>query len=211
MDERDLQLAQSAVLLDRQYLLIERIVATQNHVLKNFELAIENKEQNLIHVLDVYNYVFALIDHLERYRKIALSFPKFNKRSLEYKSLMSSTGELRGVRNQLQHINNDIVNDYTGPLLGIVCWASDLKQFIAAFHDIGRQRSSPGLIFDTATGKYTQEFCYIYNEKYYDLKKAIMGVEVFNRYIKTKIKIQIGGKDYNASEHFAALCVGFKL
>lgn len=119
-------------------------------------------------------------------------------------------GELKDIRDQIQHINNDIENDYTGPLLGNIFWVVGTKQFNAVFHDIGRERSAPGAILDTATGKYLHEFCYVYNEKYYDLQKAIDGVKVFNLWINSKIKIQIDGKDYNIRNHFAAFGAEFK-
>lgn len=207
----DDRLIQSVILLDRQYCLIEHLINTQHHVLQDFEHAIAKKEQALHHVLDVYNYAFGLIDHLERYRKIALSIPRLNHKEPECRSFIESMGAIRDVRDQLQHINNDIENDYTGPLLGSVCWTSEQKQFIAAFHDIGRQRSSPGLILDTRTGKYVHEFCFVYNEKYHDLQKAIEGVRAFNKYIKSKIQVQIDGKDYETKDHFSAICAEFKL
>lgn len=208
IDER---LTQSVILLDRQYCLIEHLINAQHHVLQDFEHAIAKKEEALNHVLDVYNYAFGLIDHIERYRKIALSIPRLNQKELECRSFIESMGAIRDVRDQLQHINNDIENNYSGPLLGSVCWISEQKQFIAAFHDIGRQRSFPGLILDTNTGQYIHEFCFVYNEKYHDLQKAIEGVRAFNKYIKSKIQVQIDGKNYETKDHFAAICSEFKL
>jgi hypothetical protein len=211
MEKIDSRLIQTVILLDRQYALLEHLIKTQSYVLKKFEQALEKNEQSLEHVLDVYNYVFSLIDHLERYRKIALSIPKLNQKDPEYRDLISSMGDLKDVRNQIQHINNDIENDYTGPLLGSIFWVNELKQFNAVFHDIGRQRTAPSAILDTATGKYIHDFCYVYNDKYYDLQKATDGARTFNLWINSKIKIQIDGKDYNIRKHFAAFAAEFKL
>jgi hypothetical protein len=210
MEKVDSRLIQSVILLDRQYALTEHLIANQSHILKDFEQAIQQKEQGIAHVLDVYNYVFALIDHLERYRKIALSIPKLNHKSPEYRALISAVGDVEAARHEIQHVNNQIENDYTGHVLGSIFWISGNKQYMAAFHDVGRERSAPGPIFDTQTGKFVHDFCYVYNEKYYDLQKAISGVKVFNQHINSRIKIQINGKDYNIKDHFSAMCAEFQ-
>jgi len=119
-------------------------------------------------------------------------------------------GTLKQIRNQLQHINNDIENDYTGPLLGAICWVSGLRQFIVSFHDIGRSRTSPGLVLDTRTGRYLHEFCYVYNDAYHDLGRAIEGMRTFNNFISSQVRIELNGKPYEPNEHFAALCIEFR-
>src|SRR5579884_1538626 len=129
MEKQIQKFIQSVILLDRQYALTEHLIATQSQVLKNFERAAEKNEQALNHVLDVYNYVFALIDHLERYRKIALSIPILNQKCAECRALINSLGGLKDVRDQIQHINNEIENEYTGPLLGSIFWVSGIKFF----------------------------------------------------------------------------------
>lgn len=176
MDRIDAKLAQAAVLLNRQHLLTDHLIETRSAVLREFEHAVAGNRQVLDHVLDVYNYVFALIDHLVRYEKIAFILPRLNKKTAEYRALGDAMGDIKDIRNQLQHINEDIENDYKGPLLGAVCWISGQRQFIASFHDIGRPRSSPGIALNTRTGTYAQEFCYVYNDKYHDLGRAIEGV-----------------------------------
>lgn len=212
MDRLESLLLQTVVLLNRQYLLTERLIEVESPLLKTLEVAVEEKEEkNLNHVLDVYNYIFALIDHLVRYRKIAFVLPYVSQKSQEFRSLDAAIGQLKDIRDQFQHINNDIENSFTGPLLGAVCWVSNDKQFLVSFHDIGRSRSSPGIVLDTYTGKYLHEFCYIYNEKYYDLRKAIDGVRVFNRYISSLVNIQIDGKDYNPNEHFVVMGMSFQI
>jgi hypothetical protein len=207
----DSLLIQSVVLLDRQYLLTQHLIDTQGIALQEFEDAISSGQQNISHVLDVYNYAFALIDHLVRYQKIAFSIPRLSQKTPEYRALNDSMAELKDMRNQHQHINNDIENSYTGPLLGSVSWVSGSKQYTAGFHDIGRERSMPGMILDTRTGTFVREFCYVYNEKYHDLKKAILGMHTFNQYINALVKITIDGKPYDPKDHFVAFCVEFKI
>src|SRR5258706_3791912 len=100
-------------------------------------------------------------------------------------------GDLKEIRNQLQHINNAIENDNPGPLLGAVCWVSNGDQFMTSFHDIGRERSSPGIVMDTQTGRYLHEFCYVYNDVYHDLGGAIAGMRAFNESISATIRMEI--------------------
>lgn len=211
MDKIDAKLAQAVVLLNRQYLLTDHLIETRSRVLREFEHAIEEKRQALDHVLDVYSYVFALIDHLVRYQKIAFVLPRLNQKSAQYRALGNAMGDMKDIRDQLQHINNDIENDYTGPLLGAVCWVSGQRQFIASFHDIGRLRSSPGIILDTRTGTYAQEFCYVYNGVYHDLCRAIEGVRAFNKFVNSRVHVEVDGKPYDPQDHFAALCIELRI
>ena len=81
-------------------MLIDRLVATQYTALKNFENSIVESKQSVAEVLDVYNYVFALIDHVVRYQKIAFQIPKLNQKSEAYKAFESDLGSLKEVRNQ---------------------------------------------------------------------------------------------------------------
>ncbi|HXC41862.1 MAG TPA: hypothetical protein VN667_23240, partial [Burkholderiales bacterium] len=163
MDKIDSRLAQVAILLQRQYLLLRHLIDTTDEVRGRFEASLSGGTQNLGNVLGVYNYVFALVDHLVRYEKIASGIPKLNQKSAEFRSLDTAMGDLKEIRNQLQHINNDVENTYSGPLLGAVCWVSEKKQYIACLNDVGRERSSPGIILDTHRGAYLQDFCYVYD------------------------------------------------
>ena len=211
MNRIDALLIQAVVLLDRQYLLIDHLIETRSHALREFERAIEENQEGLNHVLDVYNYIFALIDHLVRYEKIAFTLPRFNYKAAEYRALGNALGDLKDIRDQFQHINNDIENDYTGPLLGMVCWVSGQQQFIASFHDLGRPRSSPGIILDTKTGIFAQQFCYIYNHKYYDLGRAIEGVRTFNKFVNSQVRVEVDGKQYDPKDHFMAFRLEFPI
>ena len=207
MKNTDPLLLQTTVLLNRQYLLADHLIAVQGTALKELENAIAQKRQTISHVLNVYNYVIALIDHLVRYHKIAVILPRLSRKNPEYRALNEAMGELKKIRNQLQHVNNDILNDFKGPLLGGICWVSNKKQFVVTFNDIGRQRFLPCLVFDSRKKEYVHEFCYVYNEKYYDLNKAINGMRKFNEYIESLVKIKINGKVYDEKEHFMALCI----
>jgi hypothetical protein len=209
MTDVDSKLAQAAVLLDRQYLMLTRIHERGKPALTTAETAIDAKSTTIEHVLDVYNYVFALIDNLARYQKIAGALPRFNQKEPEFRALAASLGNIKGARNQLQHINNDIENDYSGPLLGGICWINGDRQFLVALHDIGRKRSSPGIVFDNWNNRYLNEFCFTYGDTYYDLAKAMAGVRAFNSYLASAVRIEIDGKPYVADQHFSAISVAF--
>jgi hypothetical protein len=211
MDKIDAKLIQGVVLLNRQYLLMDHLIETKSCVLRDFECAIEEKRQALNHVLEVYNYVFALIDHLVRYQKIAFVLPRLNQKSAEYRALNDAMGDIKEIRNQLQHINNNVENEYTGPLLGAVCWISSQRQFIASFNEIGRTRSTPGIILNTQTLTYEQEFCYIYNDAYHDLGKAIEGVSTFNEFVNSRVYVEVNGKPYDPKDHFLALRIDIQI
>lgn len=211
MDRIDSNLFHSVILLQRQLLLIEHAVNDQGGALNSFEQAVNEGLQGLNHVLSVYNYVFSLIDHLARYQKIAHSIPRLSKKDPAYRALDCAMGNLKDIRNQLQHINNDIENEFSGPLLGAVCWASGQKYFLASLHDIGRERSSPGLIFDTRTSTFTQKFCCVYNGEYHDLEQAIKGARDFSEFVNSKVDIRVDGKQYDPKQHFVALAVEFRI
>lgn len=204
MDKTESLLLQSKILLDRQYLLVSRIQSTQGQSLNALELALDRNEQDIRLVLDVYNYVFALIDHLARYQKIAHSIPKLNKKSPEYRALDESFGEIKDVRNQIQHLNNDIVNENKGPLLGSISWINNSNHYTAAFNDLARQRASYGIIYDTHTGEFKNKFVYNYNEKYHDLERAIYGLHRFQDFMNSAVKIKFGEEEYAADKNFAA-------
>ncbi len=206
----DSLLIQGVVLLNRQCLLIKQLVKSGELVLRNFENAIAENKQSLEHVLEVYNYVLSLIDHIERFRKVAFNLPKLNHRDKEYRALQSAIGAFEDIRHKIQHINNEIENDYTGPLLGAVWWVNGNRQYNACFHDIGRERSSPGIVFGP-DGKALQRFCYVYNETYYDLDKAVEAAQVFDCFLAEKVQIQIDGRPYKVEEHFAAFCMELKI
>ncbi len=77
---------------------------------------------------------------------------------------------------------------------------------MASFQDIGRERTSPGLAFNPYTGTHAQGFCYVYNEIYHDLGKAIEGMRAFDEYVNATVHVQIDGKPYDANKHFIAAC-----
>ncbi|WP_136657670.1 hypothetical protein [Nitratireductor sp. XY-223] len=199
------KVVEAFVLLDRQYELTRHLIQTSGTALDKFENAMGENRQDLTNVLSVFNYVFALIDHLVRYQKIVFSFPVISQKSAECRALNTTMGELKDARNQLQHINMDIENENSGPLLGAVGWAKGNTQYMAALTDVSRKRSSPGLIFDTHEGKHTSEFCYIYGEVYHDLGKAVEGMHKFQEFLRKKVSVTVDGKDYNPAKHFIAL------
>lgn len=211
MDKISARLAQTVVLLGRQYLITEHLIESTKSALAAFEQAIEEQQQGLPHVLAVYNCVFGLVDHLVRYEKIAFSLPMLNQKSAEFRAFRAAMGKLKDIRNQLQHINNEIENDGSGPLLGAVCWISNGDQFLVSFNDLGRERSSPGIVLDTHTGQYFHVFCYVYNDVYHDLGGAIAGMQSFNAFVNATVKVETDGKPYDPKDHFSALKIKFQL
>ena len=197
-------MVQSVVLLKRQALLTEHLVKRGSSVLQDFQNAIAANVQTIEHVLDVMNYAFALVDSLVKYQKIARSVPRLNQKSQECRALIFSIGELTEIRNQHQHINRSVLNNFTGPLLGAVSWVSDNVTYTASFNDIGRDRSVPGIIFDTVENRYLHKFCYIFGEKYHDLEKAINGLRNFEAYIAKTFSVSIGEVPFRADQHYLA-------
>ena len=211
MDTISERLVQAVVLLQRQYLLTEHLIQTRGPVLQDFETAVAEQRQGLDNVLDAYNYVFALVDHLVRYEKIAFGLPRLNQKSAHHRALRAGMGTLKQIRNQLQHLNNGIENANSGPLLGAICWVSGIRQFMAFFHDIGRARSSPGIIFDTRDRRHLQQFCYVCNDTYHDLGAAIDAMRAFDAFISEVVHVTIDGKPYDPKDHYGALCVEVRL
>jgi hypothetical protein len=204
-------LIQSVTLLKRQRLLTEHLITSGKVSLAKFEAAMLANSATVEHVLEVLVYVFALIDNLVRFQKIAASIPQLNhKKGKEPQALSSGMGDLKEVRNQHQHINNHILNDFTGPLLGTVSWISGSRNYIATFPDIGRERSIPSMVYDREESKFVNEFCYVFGEKYYDLQKAIQSMRNFGDHINRIVRIEANGVEMNPDEFFLALSMEFK-
>lgn len=210
MDPIDSKLGQAVVLLDRQYRMIARLVERMGPVLDELEREIGKPTASLELVLDAYNYALTLIDNLARYQKIAFSIPRLNYKDPPHRTLASALGKIKDARDQLQHLNNDIENENTGPLLGAVSWVSSQTEYCVLLHDVGRKRSSPGIAFDTLTDTYTMRFCFTYGDDCYDLGRALEGVRVFNEYALSRVRIEIDGKPYRAEDHYMALRSSFR-
>jgi hypothetical protein len=204
-------LLETSVLLKRQHLLTCHLIKNQTSALQEFENAVSQHTQAIEHVLAVYNFVFALIDNLVRYQKIALSLPMISHKKPEFRALNEAMGGLKDMRNQVQHINNDIDNNYSGPLLGSISWISKKKHFTAVFFDVAKKRTSPGLVFDVQKRRFLNDFCYVYNNIYYDLDKAINGMHEFQKWVSSIIKIEVNGKPYDIDNQFAAICMEVNL
>lgn len=208
-DKIDARLVQAVVLLDRQYRMLERVYEAGGQALASLEAAIDGKSTTINHVLDVYNYVLSLIDSLARYQKTAFSIPRLNQKDAEYRAFAAAMGDIKDARDQLQHLNNDIENDNSGPLLGGIAWTKGTRNYLVGLNDIGRSRSSPGIPFDAQERKYVSELCFTYGNVLYDLAKAMDGVRAFNAYIARKVRVEIDGKPYVADHHFVAICAAF--
>jgi hypothetical protein len=212
-ERRDIDqlLIQAVVLLKRQQLLAEHLIAEGTLTLTEFESAIGAGRQSIDNVLAVFNYCWALVDQLERYRKIAAVVPRLNQKGAEFRALEAALRPLTGIRNQFQHLNNHISNSNSGPLLGSVCWVNGNAQFIASLPDLGPARTVPGIYVDTETGAFGNQFCYVYNDDFYDLGNAVTGMRVFQSYVDALVQIKLDGTDFVQRDHFIAMRVDFAL
>jgi hypothetical protein len=210
MDKIDSRLVQGMILLHRQYLLTRHLVSTQGVIVPKLEESLRGGEQSFPEVLEIYNYVFALVDHLVRLQKIVASLPRLNKKDPEVLKFDAAMGGLKEIRNQFQHINNDIENAFTGPLLGAICWGRGPEQFVVSMNDIGRERSSELTSFDTWGAGFPEHFHYLYNGRSYDLQAAIDGTEAFWQWLDTKILVQVDGRKFDPASFSASLMLTIK-
>jgi len=209
--ETDLQqlIFQSVVLLQRQYLLAEHLIANGETTLAKFEQTVIEGTQSIDSVFAVFNYCWALVDQLDRYRKIAAVVPKLNQKGMEFRAFEAAFKSLNKICNQFQHINNHVRNENSGPLLGSVCWVNGSAQFFASLPDIGRSRSVPGIPINTRTGTFRYKFCYVYNDVYYDLGGAIQGMRSFQKFVDAQVALSLDGTTLVQRDHFIAMRVEF--
>lgn len=201
---------QALILLNRQHEIIaylheEREVA----VLKEFEDAISKGIQTVSCVYPVYEYVFSLIDNLARYHKILNSVPRVNKKDAIISGYNRLLATLKDARNKLQHINRELDNTFSGPLMGSICWNRESHQFVASLSDAAKANSVAGVAIDTYTGKFVAQFVYIENEIHYDLHEIIAATRVVHEFVVNRFEIEIDGKPYDPSMHFQAFRVDF--
>jgi hypothetical protein len=206
MNKTDELLVQSLILLDRQKLMMDSFVDNGRLALIEFENYLENTGSiEIDNVISVLNYAHGLIDHLVRFEKIARSVPRISQKSTEFRKFREAMGSLVDARNQIQHINRNAVNNYTGPLLGSVSWISTGVNYTAGFSDVGRERSVPGLVYDTKEKRFLSEFCYVFGETYHDLGKAIAGAHRYFENIFSQVNLEVDGKPYVSSNYLIAL------
>jgi hypothetical protein len=209
IDER---LAQAVVLLSRQYEIIDYLFSQKEaEVLKSVEREISSGLPKVQSVYPVYEYVYSLIDNLMRYQKILNVTPKLNQKEQPISNFNLALSPLKEVRNNLQHINDNLKSSLSGPLLGSICWNRGLTQYIVSLSDVGRSRSVPGIVLDTQTGTFVAELCYVYNETYHDLHKAISETAAVHKWLSTVISMSIDNTPYDPNSHFQAIKLEFKL
>ena len=210
MPDVDKRLIHAYVLLGRQFLITEYIVRKRKpRVLASFEKAIKLNKCSLQDVLRVYELVFSIVDNIVRYEKIASILPRFSQKSDKFRLFASRLKGMKELRNLLQHINEDIDTEFESPILGGITWVKNDVNYIAAFHDLGERekRSIPGLVYDNQERKFTKEFCYIHNGKYYDLLMAINGYRDYQKYVEDICHVNVNGEEYRVNKHFVALAV----
>jgi hypothetical protein len=209
IDER---LAQAVVLLSRQYEIIDYLFSQrESEVLKPIESEISSGLPKVQSVYPVYEYVYSLIDNLVRYQKILNVTPKLNQKEQPISDFNLALSPLKEARNNLQHINDNLRCSFSGPLLGSICWNRGPTQYIVALSDVGRSRSVPGIVLDTQTGTFVAELCYVYNETYHDLHKAVSEAAAVHEWLSTKISMSIDNAPYDPNSHFQAIKLEFSL
>ena len=194
MPDIDKRLIHAFVLLGRQFLVTEYVARKRKpRVLASFEAAVKDKRQSIRDVLRVYELTFSIVDNIVRYEKIASKLPRFNQKSDEFKLFSSRLNGMKELRNLLQHINSDIDKEFESPILGGVTWVSKDVNYLAAFNDLGEKRSIPCLTYNTTENRFTKDFCFVHNGKYYDLSMAIHGYRDYQNLVRWVSRTSYGG------------------
>lgn len=211
MPDIDKRLIHAFVLLGRQFLITENVVRKRKpRVLTSFEKATKESKQNIQDVIRVYEMVFSIVDNIVRYEKIASMLPRFSHKSDDFKLFSSRLQGMKELRNLLQHINGNIDSEFESPILGGITWAKNDINYMAAFTDLGEKRSLPGLVYDTHEHRFTKNFCYVHNGKYYDLSMAINGYQDYQKHVEGRCQVELNGSKYKAEEHFIAYAMKFR-
>lgn len=210
-DNINKRLIHAFILLGRQFLINEQVVRKRKpRVLAAFEKGIAEKRQEIKDVIRVYELAFSIVDNIVRYEKIASMLPRFSKKSEEFRLFSSRLNGMKELRNLLQHINEDIDTEFESPILGGITWCKNDINYIAAFNDLGERRSIPGLIYDNQENRFTKDFCYVHNGKYYDLSMAIKGYQDYQHHVEEQCQLYLDGSRYKPNEHFFALAIDFR-
>lgn len=211
MSKHQEHIAQVAIALIRQHQLLSNIAEKRDSVLGRFESSIPKRDDGFQAVFDVYNYVFALLDSVVRYHKMAHTLPGISKKNLPYRRLDDAVDHFKDARNQIQHLNNDVINDFSGPLMGAITWPNGVKNYNALLNDVGRVRSTRTLTFDTKTASFAHGLCYVYNEKHYDLDAAVSVIHEFHSNLISKMVIRAGEADFDPLSNIAAFEVSYEI
>lgn len=204
------KLLQALILLNRQHEIIAYLhEEREGPVLREFEDAISKGDQTVSCVYPVYEYVFSLIDNLVRYHKILNSVPRVSQKDAIVSSYNRLLAPLKDARNKLQHINRDLGNTFSGPLMGSICWNQGSYQFVASLSDAAKANSVAGVALDTHTGMFVAQFVYIDNETHYDLRQITAATREVHEFVVNRFDVQIDGKPYDPSMHYQAFRIDF--
>jgi hypothetical protein len=203
-------MVQVAIALIRQYQLLSNLSQKRGDVLSCFEASMPTQENGFQGVFDIYNYAFALLDAVVRYHKMAHSLPGVSKKEVLYRRLDKAIDHFKGARNQIQHLDNDVVNEFSGPLMGAVTWPNDVTNYSAVLNDVGRERKIGLLAFDTVEGKFVNGFCYVYNDKYYDLDAAVSAINTFHADLMSRMVLKVGETDFDPLSNISVLHVSYR-
>lgn len=211
MEKHELALINRLVLIERIYLFIANANRDGIVRLRALESAMLSGTQDVQQIADLYNYIFLIIDHICRFQKVALRLPKEVSKSKEYKECMRALSVFYSTRNNFQHIDEKIDNEWSGPLLGAICWVSDGRHFLISFNDVNRVRSSPTLILDAREGIFTRTFAYVCNDTYYDIGDAIERIETFMNFFQKTIHFSRDEREINIRDDYLAVTLDFKI
>jgi hypothetical protein len=136
------------------------------------------------HVVSAMSAITAVIDSLARTVKVSRKLSGVSQKGEQFKEYLHSQSWVVEARNNVQHINEQVRKDNSGPILGSVLWCNGPKHYILSLNDHQHIKEIPGLIIDTHTEKALIEIAYVYNERYLDIKAAYEGALEFYKFIK---------------------------
>ena len=135
-------------------------------------------------VIAAMSAITGVIDALARTLKVSRKLSSLNQKGVEFKLYIASQDWVIEARNKVQHINDEIRNNNTSPVLGSLIWANGTSHYLLSLSSPFPGEKIPGLVIDTYTGQTLMELAYVYNERYLDIPRAFEGAMEFSNYIK---------------------------
>lgn len=152
-------------------------------------------------VVSVMTGASLVIDHLARSLKISRKLACLNQKKPPFSDYIENQSWVIVARNKIQHINDEIKTDGSGPILGSVLWINtDGDHYIVSMKSRIKNETIPGLIIETRTGKTTMNVAYVHNDKYLDLETAYKSAINLSEHVRTSLVIK--DKNGNACNIF---------
>lgn len=143
------------------------------------------KNVEYFEVIAAMSAITAVIDALARTLKVSRKLSALNQKGTEFKSYIASQDWVIDARNMVQHINEEVKNSNTGPILGSLIWANGSSHYLLSLSSSFPGEEVPGLVIDTHTGKTLMDLAYVYNDRYLDIPRAFSGAMEFSKYVKS--------------------------